>query len=59
LKFLADEGVERAIVDLLRADGHDVAYVAEGAGGLDDDSVSAWPTPSPGSSSRTTRTSVS
>jgi hypothetical protein len=27
--FLADEGVDRQIVDRLRLDGHQVAYVAE------------------------------
>ena len=29
MNFLADEGVEREIVDALRSEGHDVLYVAE------------------------------
>jgi hypothetical protein len=31
--------VDRQIVDRLRADGHDVAYVAELAPGMSDDNV--------------------
>ena len=36
MKFLADESVERLVVAMLREEGHDVVYVAEGAPGLDD-----------------------
>lgn len=36
---LADEGVERAIVDRLRQGGHGVMYVAEMEPGIDDDIV--------------------
>lgn len=31
MNFLADEGVDRQIVDRLRADGYDVYYTAESA----------------------------
>lgn len=41
MNFLADEGVDRQIVDRLRKDGHTVAYVAEMAPGISDDSVLA------------------
>ncbi len=41
MRFLADENIERAIVALLRSEGHDVRYVAEGSPGLDDDAVLA------------------
>ena len=41
MKFLADENVERAIVALLRSEGHDVLYVAEQVTGIDDDAVLA------------------
>ncbi len=39
MTFFCDEGVERQIVERLRADGHDVSYVAELAPGLSDDDV--------------------
>ena len=39
MKFLADESVDREIVDRLRMDGHEVGYVAEEAPGISDDSV--------------------
>lgn len=29
MKFLADENVEKLIVDILRADGHDVLFISE------------------------------
>lgn len=37
MKFLADENVEKPIVDMLRALRHEVLYVSELASGLDDD----------------------
>ncbi len=39
LRILADESVDRQVVDRLRTEGHDVAYVAESAPGTDDDVV--------------------
>ena len=39
MNFLADEGVDRQIVEQLRADGHDVLYVAEMEPGISDDVV--------------------
>jgi predicted nuclease of predicted toxin-antitoxin system len=39
VKFLADEGVDRQIVDRLRQDGHFVWYVAEMEPGISDDAV--------------------
>ena len=39
MKLLADEGVDAAIVARLRADGHDVKYVAELSPGITDDAV--------------------
>ena len=39
MRLLADENCDRLIVTLLRAAGHDVAYVVEGERGLDDDAV--------------------
>src|SRR5687768_2663010 len=39
MKFLADEGVDRQIVDMLRAAGHTVQYVAEMESGIADDLV--------------------
>jgi len=39
VRFLADEGVDRQIVERLRLDGHQVAYVAEMAPGIVDDLV--------------------
>ena len=41
MRLIADEGVEAGIVVRLRAEGHDVVYVAELAPGLDDDTVLA------------------
>lgn len=38
MKLVADEGVDLAIVETLRADGHVVTYVAEFSPGIDD----AW-----------------
>ena len=39
MNLVADEGVDRQIVDLLRSEGHDVAYVAELAPGITDEEV--------------------
>jgi len=39
LKFLCDEGVDRPIVEALRAAGHDVTYVAEQNPGVEDQDV--------------------
>ena len=39
MTFLADEGVDRQIVERLRLDGHEVAYVAEMSPGIMDDAV--------------------
>ena len=39
MKFMADEGVDRQIVDRLRQDGHRVWYVAEMQSGIPDDAV--------------------
>lgn len=39
MKLLGDEGVDAAIVARLRADGHDVAYVAELAPSIIDEAV--------------------
>jgi predicted nuclease of predicted toxin-antitoxin system len=39
MNFLADEGVDRQIVDRLREEGHSVLYVAEMDPGIDDDEV--------------------
>jgi predicted nuclease of predicted toxin-antitoxin system len=39
VRFLADEGVDRQIVERLRLDGHQVAYVAEISPGIMDEAV--------------------
>ena len=39
MKLLADEGVDAAIVALVREDGHDVVYVAELSPGITDEAV--------------------
>src|SRR4051794_10756776 len=39
MNLLVDESVDRLIVDRLRADGHDLVYVAELAAGISDDEV--------------------
>ena len=39
VKLLADESVDRAIVDRLRSDAHSVQYVAELDPGIDDEAV--------------------
>jgi predicted nuclease of predicted toxin-antitoxin system len=39
MTFLADEGVDRQIVERLRLDGHHVAYVAEMSPGITDEVV--------------------
>jgi hypothetical protein len=37
--FVADEGVDRQIVERIRQDGHQVAYVAEMSAGIMDNLV--------------------
>ena len=39
MKFLCDEGVDRPIVEALRAAGHNVTYVAEQNPGIEDEDV--------------------
>ena len=39
MTFLADESVDRQIVDRLRLDGHQIVYVAEMSPGITDDVV--------------------
>jgi predicted nuclease of predicted toxin-antitoxin system len=39
MKILADEGVDKPIVDQLRQDGHSVAYISESDPGASDDTV--------------------
>ncbi len=39
MRIVADENVEKEIVDRLRADGHDVLYIAETSPGIDDGAV--------------------
>jgi len=39
VKFLADESIDRPIVERLRQDGHQVLYVAELGPGMPDDEV--------------------
>ena len=39
MNFLADESIDRQIVDRLRQDGHAVRYVAEMEPGISDDKV--------------------
>lgn len=39
MKIVADESVDRQVVDRLRAGGHIVLYVAEIAPGIDDQAV--------------------
>ena len=39
MNLLADEGVDKSIVDKLRQDGHEVAYIAEMSPGIDDDTI--------------------
>ncbi len=39
MKFLADEGVDKSIVDLLRNEGYDVWYVAELSPSTDDQTI--------------------
>ena len=39
MKIVADENVDRQIVDRLRADGHEVLYIAELDPGIDDEAV--------------------
>lgn len=39
MNFLADEGIDKHIVDRLRQDGHNVVYIAEEAPGITDDVI--------------------
>ena len=39
MKIVADESVDKQIVDRLRADGHEVLFVAELDPGIDDETV--------------------
>jgi predicted nuclease of predicted toxin-antitoxin system len=39
VKIVADENVDKEIVDRLRADGHEVLYIAEENAGIDDGTV--------------------
>lgn len=39
MTFLADEGVDRQIVERLRLDGHQVVYIAEMSPGITDETV--------------------
>ncbi|MBI2566164.1 MAG: DUF5615 family PIN-like protein [Candidatus Schekmanbacteria bacterium] len=39
MNLVADEGVDRAVVERLRRDGHDVIYVAELSPGIGDEEV--------------------
>jgi hypothetical protein len=39
VNLLADEGVDRAVVERLRLDGHDVAYVVELSPSISDEDV--------------------
>jgi predicted nuclease of predicted toxin-antitoxin system len=41
MKFLADEGVDRAVVEAIRRAGHDVRWMAEESEGTKDDAVLA------------------
>jgi len=41
VNLIADESVDRSIVERLRTDGHDVVYVAESSPGLRDEEVLA------------------
>lgn len=41
MKIVADEGLDRQIVDGLRADGHDVVYIAELRPGIPDTEIFA------------------
>ena len=41
MRFLADECCDAALVDTLRADGHDVLYVVETMSGAEDDVILA------------------
>ena len=42
MNLLADEGVDKQIVDRLRSDGHTVTYVAEVEPGVPDNIVLEW-----------------
>ncbi|MGO0121846.1 DUF5615 family PIN-like protein [Desulfothermobacter acidiphilus] len=42
MKFVADESVDRQIVERLREAGHTVSYVAEAEPGIYDEAVLGW-----------------
>ncbi len=42
MKFLADENVDKPVVDHLRKEGHEVLYVLETEPGISDDEVIKW-----------------
>lgn len=42
MKFLADENIEKPVVDHLRQEGFDVCYISEETRSLDDDRILAW-----------------
>jgi Domain of unknown function (DUF5615) len=39
LKIVADESIDKQIVDRLRSDGHDVLFIAEFDPGIEDEAV--------------------
>jgi predicted nuclease of predicted toxin-antitoxin system len=39
MKIVADEGVDRQVVEALRGENHDVTYIAELAPGISDEEV--------------------
>ncbi|MCB0483623.1 MAG: DUF5615 family PIN-like protein [Saprospiraceae bacterium] len=39
MKFLADEGVDRSLVMMIRKAGHDVSYIAEDIQSTDDEAI--------------------
>ena len=42
MRFLADENTDARVIKALRADGHDVASVAEAEAGIPDEKVLEW-----------------
>lgn len=42
MRFLADESVDKPIIERLRLDGHSIGAVAEVSPGIDDDLVFGW-----------------
>lgn len=41
MNLVADEGIDKPIVDRLRQDGHDVVYIAEAAPSMSDEAILA------------------